>query len=489
MKPTSATVLEIFEEICQIPRPSKHEEQIRQYLLQFASTHQLAAQTDSAGNVLITKNGNTPGICLQAHMDMVCEKTPETRHDFLKDPIRHTVEDGWMHACGTTLGADDGIGMALALAALLSDSPLRLEALFTVDEETGLTGANALQAGWIQSPVLLNLDSEEDDEFIIGCAGGCETVARYTVKRSPLPIGMFGVKLKIKGLRGGHSGSDIHLHRANALLLLSRFLQAEAQKFEVRVVALSGGNLHNAIAREAEAFIAVPMRQKEQIRIDWNIYWSEQEDLWLADEPQMLGELESATLPNEALDEALGQALTDALAGCRHGVVAWSTQLPDIVETSTNLASVKPLTLTDEPEDGSEAVTHEFIEVCTSQRSSDEAELSRLAFEIYEHFSAHGAQPYITGKYSGWAPNFDSPLVSQAVGAYSRLFGQAPAVKVIHAGLECGVFRQIMPQLDMLSVGPTLRDVHTPSERLKIESVGKIWRLIGELIQYSSATV
>ncbi|MBO4370341.1 MAG: beta-Ala-His dipeptidase [Paludibacteraceae bacterium] len=483
MKITANDILQIFGEICAVPRPSKHESQIRDYLLQFARRHQLSAQTDAIGNVLVVKPGPAESICLQAHMDMVCENTADTRHNFETDPIQTYEEDGWLRARGTTLGADDGIGMAIALAALLSDSPHRIEALFTVDEETGLTGASELQAGWLQSRKLINLDSEEDDEFIVGCAGGCETTALFPIEQEQTQPTMFGIKLIIKGLQGGHSGSDIHFHRANALLLLGKFLEQESQRYEVRIAEIKGGNLHNAIPREAEAVIAIPIREKEQIRIDWNIYWAEVEEQWLQDEPQLQGTLSSTPLPKEVFTSALSQNLTNAIANCRHGVVAWSETLPDIVETSTNLASVKREDIVSEPDDKGNTTTTSYIAVHTSQRSSDDAALSALAFGIYEHFAQYKALPYISGQYTGWKPDFESPLVRQAVEAYTRLFGKSPAVKVIHAGLECGVFRQRYPQLDMISIGPTLRDVHSPAERLKLSSIGKVWALTEALLE------
>ena len=465
----SQLVWQFFSEICRIPRPSKHEEQMISYLVRLAESHQLTVQTDAAGNVLIIKPGKAPAIALQAHLDMVCEKTRGCAHDFQKDPIETYVEDGWMHARGTTLGADDGVGVALALAALLSDTPRAVEALFTVDEETGLTGAEAVSSHWLTASELINLDSEEDNEFIVGCAGGCETIARFDVRQIAPDDASFAVRLAVQGLHGGHSGSDIHLHRANALHLLSRFIGRISRQYPVAIASLEGGKMHNAIPREAEALIVVPFRQKEQVRVDWNIYWAEVEDEWLHDEPDMTAQLSSCTLPDKVWDSQLTAQVLVALNTCPHGVQAWSKEIKGIVETSTNLASLHR-------ED-------DVLQLVTSQRSCREEALDELAFQIYEGLAQAGATPAITGRYAPWQPDFQSSLVSRAQQAYLRLFGQEVAVKVIHAGLECGLLQQKYPHMQLLSMGPTLRDVHSPSERLKVSSVDKVWRLLQELIQ------
>ena len=465
----SQTVWQFFHEICQIPRPSKQEERMIEYLTRFAAAHNLPVRVDASGNVLITKPGNAPAIALQAHLDMVCEKTAESRHDFSKDPIETYIEDGWMRARGTTLGADDGVGVALALAALLSDTARAVEALFTVDEETGLTGAEAVEPGWLQASELINLDSEEDDELIIGCAGGCETSARYTLETSVPDAGSFAVRLEIKGLHGGHSGSDIHEHRANALQLLGRFIAGCRSQYPLRIAGFEGGRMHNAIPREANAVVVVPLGKKEQIRIDWNIYLAELEEAWQQDEPGLQAQLDSCPLPETVWSDALTAGVLEAVTTCPHGVQAWSRKLEGIVETSCNLASLKR-------ED-------DLLLLVSSQRSCVEESLDALAFEVYEKWAATGATPAITGRYTPWPPRFDSPLIRRTCDTYRRLFGTDVSVKVIHAGLECGLLQQKYPRMEMLSMGPTLRDVHSPSERLKVDSVDKVWRLLQELIQ------
>ena len=465
----SQTVWQFFHEICQIPRPSKQEERMIEYLSRFAAQHDLPVRVDAAGNVLITKPGTSPAIALQAHMDMVCEKTAESKHDFTQDPIETYLDDGWMRARGTTLGADDGVGVALALAALLSDTPRAVEALFTVDEETGLTGAEAVEPGWLQASELINLDSEEDDELIIGCAGGCETSARYPVETTAPGAGSFAVRLDIQGLRGGHSGSDIHEHRANALQLLAHFLTRCKSQYPLQIARFEGGRMHNAIPREATAVVTVPMGKKEQIRIDWNIYQAELEEAWLTDEPGLNAQLNSCPPPEAVWSDRLADSVLKAVTTCPHGVLAWSRELEGIVETSCNLAS---LTREDD-----------LLLLVSSQRSCVEDALDALAFQVYEQFAATGATPAITGRYTPWPPRFDNPLIHRTCDAYRRLFGSEVSVKVIHAGLECGLLQQKYPRMEMLSMGPTLRDVHSPSERLKVDSVDKVWRLLQELIQ------
>lgn len=457
----SPLVWQIFAEICQIPRPSGKEEKIMQYLADFAVKHGFLTRSDQAGNMVLIKPGKQPAIALQAHTDMVCEKRADSTHQFETDAIETCITDGWMHANGTTLGADNGIGMALALAAMLSyQGDKQVEGLFTVAEETGLSGAAAVKPGFISANVLLNLDSEDENELIVGCAGGCETVAHWAVNKVLLPEGMFFIEVTIKGLLGGHSGSDIHLHRANANKLLAQFLHQTAQKYPFYLCRIEGGGLHNAIAREAKALFAIPFAHREHIRIDWNIYTAEMEDLWLKDEPKMRFDLSSRPKQEEAFESSLTTQVIQALCSCPHGVISMSRSLPNVVETSTNLASIKQI--------------DQQLVITTSQRSSDQEQLNALAFNVYTLFTENGAVAGISNGYPAWQPQFNSALLQTAQNTYKQVFNKEAEVKIIHAGLECGLFSKSMPTLQLISFGPTLTGVHSPDERLNVASTQKI---------------
>lgn len=467
---TSPLVWQIFAEICQIPRPSGKEEKIMQYLTQFALKHGFLTKTDTAGNLVIIKPGKQPAIALQAHTDMVCEKRADSKHDFEKDPIQTVIEDGWMKANGTTLGADNGIGMALALAALLEyKGSNQLEALFTVSEETGLSGAAAVKPGFISANTLLNLDSEEEDELIVGCAGGCETIGHWNITENQAEEGLFFVEISIKGLVGGHSGSDIHLRRANAIQLLVNFLWQTQQKYPLSLCHIEGGGLHNAIAREAKALFAIPFAHREHIRIDWNIYTAEMEDNWLADEPKMRFDLSSRPKQEKVLSPILTQNLLSALHECPHGVITMSQTLNNVVETSTNLASIKK-------------IDNQYV-ITTSQRSSQENSLNQLAFQVYNLFTQYESIAAIGKGYPAWQPHFNSALVQTAQKTYQDVFGKEARVNIIHAGLECGLFSQAMPQLELISFGPTLLGVHSPDERLNIDSTNRMQAFLLQLLE------
>lgn len=467
---TNSLVWQFFAEICQIPRPSGKEEKIRQYLQNFAIKYGLLTRSDQAGNMVLIKPGVQPAIALQAHMDMVCEKRSDSQHDFEKDPIKTHITNGWMHANGTTLGADNGIGMALALASLLQyQGPNQLEALFTVAEETGLSGAAAVKPGFISATTLLNLDSEDDNELIVGCAGGCETVGYWPVSQIDVPDGLFFVEVTVKGLLGGHSGGDIHLPRANANQFLAQFLQQTAQKYpHFYLCQIEGGGLHNAIAREARALFGIPYADREHIRIDWNIYIAELEDQWLKDEPKMRMDLSSRPKQSTAFASQLTTQVIQALCQCPHGVISWSKTLPNTVETSTNLASIK--------------LIDNNLVLTTSQRSSCEDQLNQLSFSVYNLLSQCGATAGIHNAYPAWQPQFNTPLVQTAQDVYQQVFNRPAQVKVMHAGLECGLFSQSMPHLQLLSFGPTLTGVHSPDERLNIASTNQIEQYLHALL-------
>ena len=477
-------VLEIFSQICQIPRPSKHEERISQWLQDFAREHHIECVADEAMNVIMRVPATAgyeehPTVILQAHMDMVCEKNSDTVHDFMTDPIETYVDGDWLKARGTTLGADNGIGIAMALAAI-TDPDLQhpaIECLFTVDEETGLTGAMKLQDGYLRGTRLINLDSEDDGQIFIGCAGGIDTLAKmhYTPQALGDSAQWFPARLSVSGLMGGHSGDDINKGRANANKVLVGFLQRLLTRTPLQLATIQGGNLRNAIAREAEATICVPMAYKEQLRIDWNIYTAEVEKEYQNVEKDMRLELESCAMPAAVIPEAQAHRLIMALAACPHGMIAMSKDMPGLVETSTNLASVKMKKTggAGVPPAGDERC---YIEVNTSQRSSVEASKHWIKREV-EYALAMACDEVTHGDgYPGWAPNIHSPLLEITKQAYTDLFGKEPQVLAIHAGLECGLFLEKYPFLDMVSIGPQMYGVHSPQERLSLSSTDRCYR-------------
>ena len=457
-----ASVFHYFAEICKVPRPSKKEEKIIAYLQNFAKEQGLESKTDEAGNILIKKPA-TPGkenlktVILQSHIDMVCEKNSDSNHDFLNDPIETYVDGEWLKAKGTTLGADNGIGMAAQLAVLAANDIEHgpIECLFTVDEETGLTGAFALKEGFMDGDILINLDSEDEGELFIGCAGGA-------YEEIDVPQDYFFFNVAIKGLTGGHSGDDISKNRANANKLLNRFLSQLAAKYDLYLCEIDGGNLHNAIPREARALCAVPMKHKEDVRIDMNIYTAEIENEFSVTEPNLRTELGSESPCAKAIDRDTVARLLKSVYAVHHGVYAWSQDMPGLVETSSNLASIKMV-------DGK-------IKIVTSQRSSILSSRKDMSEVVRSAFLLGGAEVTTGDGYPGWKPNPASPILKVAIESYKRLFGVEPKVKAIHAGLECGLFLEKYPHLDMFSTGPTLRGVHSPDERMHIPAVDKFWQ-------------
>ena len=464
-----ASVFHYFAEICKVPRPSKKEEKIIAYLQNFAKEQGLESKTDEAGNILIKKPA-TPGkenlktVILQSHIDMVCEKNSDSTHDFLNDPIETYIDGEWLKAKGTTLGADNGIGMAAQLAVLAANDIEHgpIECLFTVDEETGLTGAFALKEGFMDGDILINLDSEDEGELFIGCAGGANTTAEFAYEEIDAPQDYFFFNVAIKGLTGGHSGDDINKNRANANKLLNRFLSQLAEKYDLYLCEIDGGNLHNAIPREARALCAVPMKHKEDVRIDMNIYTAEIENEFSVTEPNLRTELGSESPCAKAIDRDTVARLLKTIYAVHHGVYAWSQDMPGLVETSSNLASIKMV-------DGK-------IKVVTSQRSSILSSRKDMSEVVRSAFLLGGAEVTTGDGYPGWKPNPASPILKVAIESYKRLYGVEPKVKAIHAGLECGLFLEKYPHLDMFSTGPTLRGVHSPDERMHIPAVDKFWQ-------------
>ena len=475
-----AVVFHYFDEVCQVPRPSKKEEKIRAYLLDFAKMHNLEAKTDEAGNVLIKKAAsagmeNLKTVILQSHIDMVCEKNKDTEHNFETDPIQTYIDGEWLRAKGTTLGADNGIGVATELAVLGSDDIKHgpIECLFTVDEETGLTGAFALKEGFMNGDILLNLDSEDDGELFIGCAGGANTTAIYPFPTEKAPQGWFFFRVSVKGLTGGHSGDDISKNRANANKLLNRFLVQTMQKYGMRLADIEGGNLHNAIPREAHALCAVPMEYKEAVRVDLNIFISEIENEYSATEPNLAMDLESEAPVEYVMEQKAMERFLLSIYAVHHGVYAMSQDIPGLVETSSNLASIK--------------VCDGTIKVVTSQRSSILSSRKDMSQMVSAAFILGGATVTTGEGYPGWKPNPSSEILKIAVESYKKLFGVEPKVKAIHAGLECGLFLQKYPSLDMVSFGPTLRGVHSPDERMLIPTVEKFWNHLLDILAHIPA--
>lgn len=465
-----ALIWECFDEITKVPRPSCHEEKIREYLLGFAKKHGIEVKTDEVGNVVMRKAASkgceqAPTVVLQAHMDMVAEKNGNVEHDFLNDPIQTYIDGEWVKAKGTTLGADNGIGVAAALA-VMADETLQhgpVEALFTVNEEIGLEGAQNLGEGMISGKILVNLDSEDDGEIFVGCAGGIDTTAVFTYKRSYSPENFSYFKIKVSGLLGGHSGGDIHLGRANANKLVARFIWNCSQKWDIEVSTISGGNLRNAIPREAEAVFGVHNEHCEEIRKYMDKFAAAIQNEYKGVEPSMDLSIEPVERPEFCIDSETSLALVRALYSAPHGVYSMSRDLENLVETSTNLAAVKM-----EGEDK--------IKITTSQRSSVESRKNDMAGQVEAHFQLAGAEISHSDGYPGWAPNMESAIMKISAEAYEELFGVKPEIKAIHAGLECGLFLSKYPELDMVSIGPTMTGVHSPDEQLLIPTVEKFWK-------------
>ncbi|MBD5358271.1 MAG: aminoacyl-histidine dipeptidase [Bacteroides sp.] len=465
-----ALIWECFDEITKVPRPSCHEEQIREFLLEFARKHNIPAKTDAVGNVVMTKaatpgHENAPVVVLQSHMDMVAEKNGDVEHDFMKDPIKTYVDGEWVKAKGTTLGADNGIGMAAALAVMIDDTLEHgpVEALFTVNEEIGLEGAQNLGEDMISGNILLNLDSEDDGEIFVGCAGGIDTTAVFKYNRSVSPENFCYFKVSVSGLLGGHSGGDIHLGRANANKVIARFVWECSKRWDVELSTFRGGNLRNAIPREAESVFGIHSDHCDKVAGFFEKYAADIRNEYKGVEPSVELKLESVERPEFCIDSTTSLALVRALYSAPHGVISMSRDIAGLVETSTNLAAVK---MEGENE----------IKVTTSQRSSVESRKNDIAGQVEAHFELAGAKVTHSDGYPGWAPNMDSTIMKISADAYEELFNVKPAIKAIHAGLECGLFLSKYPHLDMVSFGPTMTGVHSPDEQLLIPTVEKFWK-------------
>jgi dipeptidase D len=465
-----------FEEICNIPRISKNEDKIRRYLLDFAKRNNLESREDEIGNILIIKPASRgmediKTLVLQSHMDMVGEKNADNPHDWANDPIIPYVTDGWVTARGTTLGADDGIGIASQMA-VLTDSKLqsgRIECLFTVDEESGMTGAINLDPDFFTGRILLNLDSEDEGILYIGCAGGMDTV--ITMKYNPLPVKKTdeAYELSVTGLHGGHSGDEIHKGYGNSVKIITRLLSALSDKFDISLSSVDAGNLRNAIPREAFAVINVAPGYESGIKESVNEVYQALKDEFGNLEPELKIAVRQVTRPGNTLDPATREKLIGALTACPHGVISWSKDMEDLVETSSNLASVKFL-------------ANNIIKITTTQRSSIESARHDISITVEKCFTRVGADVQMTDGYPGWKPDMNSEILKICRGSYSRLFGKEPEVKAIHAGLECGLIHEKNKAIDMISFGPTIRGAHTPEEMISINSVKRFWDFLVDVI-------
>ena len=465
-----------FDEIRKIPRCSKHEEKIREYILDFAKKHNFKVKTDETGNVVVVRPASPgmekkPTVVLQAHVDMVCEKDKDVKHDFSKDPIELRIDGDKLMAKGTTLGADDGIGVATILA-ILEDESLKLgkiEGLFTVDEETGLTGAFALQSDMLTGEIMLNLDSEDFGVITVGCAGGGNSEITFPIKKEKLSEKMEYIKIQISGLRGGHSGVDIHEQRGNAIKILARLLWKTSQKYRYHLLDIQGGDKHNAIPREAYANLAVKPSEKEDITsllkneieiIQWEIK---------PIDPKLTLNIEEISPNNEALESKQQTSLINLLHALPHGVEKMSYDIPNLVETSTNLASVH--------------MKDDRIEILLSSRSSVMSELQDLRDRIKAIASLTEARVMEDEPYPGWKPNLESPVLKLSKKIFKDMYGREPVVEAIHAGLECGIIGEKFHGMDMISIGPTIRHPHSPEEYVEISTVDKFYKYVVEILK------
>jgi dipeptidase D len=466
-----------FDELRKIPRCSKHEERARQYIKDVAKRLGLASEEDKAGNVLVRKaatrgHEGAPTVVLQGHLDMVCEKNADVAHDFAKDPIQLELRGEDLHARGTTLGADDGIGVAVALAVLestdLAHGPI--EALFTVDEETGLTGAYQLAPGWLKGRIMLNLDSEDMNVVTIGCAGGGGTKVELPVTRAPVPAGMVRAMVAVKGLRGGHSGVDIHEYRANAVKLLVRLLWAVAREHTVLLCDIAGGDKHNAIPREASAEVAVDPKALAALKALAVQHQAVDLEEFGGRDPGIRHAVEErGAATGDAMDAQSSRRALHLLQAMPHGVEKFSHAMPELVETSTNLASVD--------------VEGDSLWVMMSTRSSIMGALEALRGRIEAVAVLAGARVEQEDAYPGWNPDPTSPLLAVTKAVHKQLFGAEPKVEAIHAGLETGIVGERYPGMQMISVGPTLKNPHSPDEYVNVRTVEECWRWVAALLR------
>jgi dipeptidase D len=465
-----------FEEICGIPRLSKNEGKIRKYLLEFAKKNNLESKEDEVGNILIIKPPtrgmeNRKTVVLQSHMDMVGEKNADYPHNWSTDPIIPTIKDGWITASGTTLGADDGIGIASQLA-ILSDQSLKagkIECLFTVDEESGMTGAINLKPDFFSGRTLLNLDSEDEGILFIGCAGGMDTVGTMNYKAIQTTKDSAALEVSVTGLHGGHSGDEIHKGYGNAVKIMTRLLWNVSHQFKISIADFNGGNLRNAIPREAFSTIVFDKTLLVKIKYWINDFYATQIDEFGPLEKDIKIWVKETTVPPFVMDEESQIRFLNALTCCPHGVIAWSLEMDDLVETSTNLASAK-------------FSENNTIRIITTQRSSVESAKNNAGAMVESCLKLAGAEVVHSDGYPGWKPNLNSEILSITRKSYINLFGKEPSVRAIHAGLECGLVYEKIKGIDMISFGPTIRGAHTPEEMIEIKTAQMFWDLLIDVV-------
>lgn len=475
-----ATLWNRFEEICAIPHPSKHEEKIQAYMVAWAKEHGLETKVDETGNVIVRKPAtpgmeNRKGIILQGHLDMVPQKDTDSPHDFEKDPIVPRIDGEWVKAAKTTLGADNGIGVAAAMAVLESKDLIHgpLEGLFTCDEETGMTGAFGLKAGLLTGDILMNLDTEEEGDLCVGCAGGTNGNFKFKYATEPVPADSEAFKVSVTGLKGGHSGVDIHLERANSNKLITRLLWFAHKNWGLRVASIDGGSLRNAIPRDSFAVVTVSKDKadlfrkyaKELLEIVTNEYKGVETDINIT--------LEPVAVPADVIDLRTTYNFLNAVYATPNGVIRDSQDMKGLVETSTNLAIVK-------------SGNNEINIKCLLRSSVDSAKenLERMMESVY---NLAGAESVFDGKYPGWKPNMDSAILKEMVAAYEKQFGKKPHISAIHAGLECGLLGGVYKNWDMISFGPTIKYPHSPVEMVNIPSVKKFWDFLVETLKNAPA--
>ena len=467
---------ENFYQLTRIPRPSKKEAGAVEFVKEFGKKHNLETIIDSVGNVIIRKPAtkgfeNRKGIILQAHLDMVPQKNSDTKHDFEKDPIQAYIDGDWVKAKGTTLGADNGIGLAAALAVLESKDLQhgQVEALFTIDEETGMTGAKGLQPKILQGKILLNLDSEDEGELYVGCAGGTDATACFKFKEEAVPKDSIAYELALKGLKGGHSGLDINLGRGNANKIMFRFLKEVVACIGARLTSIEGGSLRNAIPREAFAVVTVPKINEneflQRLKDFTNIIKSELSTT----EPDFSFNAKKIDLSKFVIDEVSQDDIINSVQACPSGVVRMSADMENLVETSLNLAIVQS--------------TNNLVEVKALIRSSVDTAKEDVESTIESLFRLAGADIQFSGQYPGWKPNMQSPILKTMQNVYQTKWGKVPEVRAIHAGLECGILGSVYPDWDMISFGPTIRFPHSPDEKVNIPSVGLFWEYLVETLR------
>jgi dipeptidase D len=466
-----------FHEITQIPRPSKHEQKMVDYMKEFGKQHKLETHIDKTGNVIIRKSAtkgmeNRMGVIFQTHLDMVPQKNSDKKHDFEKDPIETIIDGEWVKANGTTLGSDNGIGVAATMAILASENVIHgpLEALFTIDEETGMTGVFGLEAGLLKGDILMNLDSEDEGELYVGCAGGINVSAERNYAEESSPKGMIAYRVFVKGLKGGHSGVDIAMGRANSNKLMFRFLMQAEADFGIRLAEAAGGDLRNAIPRESYSIVLVPEIKSTEFEAFVNGYDKMYKAEFADTEPDLLFTCEKIATPPKVMNQGDQYRIIRAVFVCPNGVVRMSQAMKGLVETSNNLAIVR--------------CKAGRFEAFNLTRSSVDSAKEATAWKIAAVFHLISAEVKLEGTYPGWKPNMNSSILKTLSNVYSEMFGKVPEIKAIHAGLECGILGGVYPKLDMISFGPTIRFPHSPDEKVNIASVIKFWDFLVSALEH-----